>query len=54
MTLPWSIFSFVFMVGGLHSGDELGALAIFTVKALLNAYLIWLFFDYRRKKRLAN
>jgi hypothetical protein len=50
LTLPWSILTFFFVMGGLHLGDDKGVIILISVPAVLNTFLLYLL--VRPKKKL--
>jgi hypothetical protein len=49
LTLPWSIFTYVFMIA-MHMGSDNGVITAIGFTALINAGLLYLLFRPRQKK----
>ncbi len=55
LTLPWSIITFFVIMGAIHGGFEYqAAILFFSITAILNAVLIYLFIGFISIKIKAN
>jgi hypothetical protein len=51
LTLPWSIATTFFVMGGLHLGDDQGVIVVMSIPAIINAYLLFLISKPKKPKQ---